>query len=489
MKSLKEKHIEALETKDFCQIKAEKTNKKVGKQISGACWHQEEVAQYAMKQAEALDELSLEQKKSMPLFGLTVGMKDLFCIKGLTTTAGSKILEHFKSPYDSNMWSRLEDRGTLLGAKLAMDEFAMGSFSNTSFLGKVSIPDFPNHTAGGSSGGSGAALAEDLVDFTTGSDTGGSVRLPASFCSVVGYKPSYGAFSRHGMIAYASSLDQAGLLTQSIDDLKYILESDIAQKDKKDMSSIGLGSPIFKEEALKEKLKKGWKIGFFEEFLTSTAIQEEVKKAYMKTLDKMKSLGASLVPVKIDYMDKAAQIYYIIACSEASSNLAKFQGVFFGEKLIDKDRAGSYWEQVAQYRSEHFGIEVQKRIMLGSYILSAEKFDAMYKKSVDLRKILSKEFERTLEEVDQIVLPVSPMVAPTWDKISQMTSAQIYMSDYMTVPFSLAGLPALSLPWFETKEGLGVGIQIVGKKFSDYELIQTMLEVTKKLQQHKEVIG
>ena len=436
--SLLEKHLQAVEIEDFSQKEAEKIIQSIKEDTTGACWHQEEVFSYTRKQAEQLDTLSREEKIKKPLYGLSVGLKDLFCIKGLTTTAGSKILSQFKSPYDSHMWHILKDKGALLGAKLAMDEFAMGSFSNTSYLGKVSIPGFPEHSAGGSSGGSGAAIAARIVDFATGSDTGGSVRLPASFCSVVGYKPSYGVFSRSGMIAYASSLDQAGLLTQSIEDLEYLLSSHITIKDTRDMTSIGLSKY---EKA--QQLNQDWKIGYFHEILEDVSVSDSVRKAYQKTLQRLKEAGAILIPVSIEYMKKAAQIYYIIACSEASSNLARYQGVYFGEKLTEHNYMGSYWEQVAQYRSEFFGIEVQKRIMLGSYILSSENFDSMYQKAVLLRRALRQEFTEIFKQIEQLVLPVSPMVSPTWDKIAHMTTAQIYLSDYMTVPFSLAGLPAI----------------------------------------------
>lgn len=467
--SLLEKHLYAAEDKDFSQKAAEKIIQSIKEDTTGACWHQEEVFDYTRKQAKDLDSLSREEKIKKPLYGISVGLKDLFCVKHLTTTAGSKILSKFKSPYDSHMWEVLKDKGVLLGAKLAMDEFAMGSFSNTSYLGKVSVPGFPEYSAGGSSGGSGAAVAAKIVDFATGSDTGGSVRLPASFCSVVGYKPSYGVFSRSGMIAYASSLDQAGLLTQSIEDLEYLLSSHITVKDPKDMTSFGL-SQYSKESTL----SKEWKIGYFPEILEDISVSESVRIAYQKSLERLTLSGAILIPVSIEYMKKAAQIYYIIACSEASSNLARYQGVYFGEKLTEQKYTGTYWEQLAQYRSEFFGIEVQKRIMLGSYILSSENFDSMYQKAVLLRKALKDEFNEIFKQVEQLVLPVSPMVAPTWDKISHMTTAQIYLSDYMTVPFSLAGLPALSLPWFKDKQGLGIGIQFVGNKMSDYELIRRL---------------
>jgi aspartyl-tRNA(Asn)/glutamyl-tRNA(Gln) amidotransferase subunit A len=467
--SLHEKHLKSLEQKDFLQTRVEADIFKIKSDKSGACWHLDEVSAYMRKSAEKLDALTYEEKIKMPFYGLTVGMKDLFCISGLTTTAGSKILSSFKAPYDSTVWDTLSQKGALLGAKLAMDEFAMGSFSNTSYLGRVSLPGFPDRTAGGSSGGSGAALEANLVDFTTGSDTGGSVRLPAAFCSQVGYKPSYGAFSRYGMIAYASSLDQAGLLTHTLQDMKYLMDSDIANKDIKDMTSRQL------PHASVQKSRK-LKVGYFPEFFESDAIEVEIKLAYQDLVNKLK-LTHDLIPVSIQVMDKAAQIYYILACSEASSNLARYQGVFFGEKLVDEKFEGTYWEQCAQYRSKFFGIEVQKRIMLGSFILSSENFSSMYQKAVKLRQFLKDEFARQFQTIDTLLLPTSPIVAPKWEEISKMTSAQIYMSDFMTVPFSLAGLPALSVPWYKSKEGLGIGMQFVGAYMQDHQLLEDILKI------------
>lgn len=467
--SLHEKHLQAIERKDFLQSRVEHDISKIKSDKSGACWHLPEVSTYMKKEAERLDTLSLSEKSKMPFYGLTVGMKDLFCISGLTTTAGSKILSSFKAPYDSTVWKTLSQKGVLLGAKLAMDEFAMGSFSNTSYLGRVSLPGFSDRTAGGSSGGSGAALEAQLVDFTTGSDTGGSVRLPAAFCSQVGYKPSYGAFSRYGMIAYASSLDQAGFLTHTLEDMKYLMDSGIAVKDAKDMTSKQLSYKLIK------KISK-LKIGYFPDFFENESIDEQIKFAYKDLINKLK-LTHELVPVSIPFMDKAAQIYYILACSEASSNLARYQGVFFGEKLIEEKFEGTYWEQCAQYRSKFFGIEVQKRIMLGSFILSSENFSSMYQKAVKLRQSLKEEFANQFNTIDTLLLPTSPILAPKWDDISKMTSAQIYMSDFMTVPFSLAGLPALSMPWYKSKEGLGIGMQFVGSYMQDHQLIEDILRI------------
>lgn len=471
--SLKIKHLEAIETQNYWDKKLPEVLSKIKIDTTGSCWHIDELEKTILEKKDILESLTTDQKLAMPLYGLSVGVKDLFCIKGLRTTAGSKMLENFISPYDSTVWTTLQNKGSLLTAKLAMDEFAMGSFSNTSYLGKVSVPGFPDRTAGGSSGGSGAALKADLVDFTVGSDTGGSVRLPASFCSVVGYKPSYGAFSRYGMIAYASSLDQAGFLTQKLEDVKYLLDSGISMQDSKDMTAKGLSLQI-------SSTLKG-RIGYFPNLLEDSGIIEEVKIAYRKCLEEVQKAGYILEAVEVPYMKEATQIYYILACSEASSNLAKYQGIYFGKKLIEEKFSGSFWEQAAQYRAKYFGIEVQKRIILGSYILSAENFSAMYQKAAQLRKILKEEFKKIFETVDSLVLPVSPMIAPLWSDIENMTTEQIYLSDFMTVPFSLAGLPALSVPWYHNSQGLGIGMQWVGKPMEDYQLINHVMEIEQKI--------
>lgn len=447
-----------------------KIKKSVLSDKTGAFWHNSEVFSHLKSESERLSSMSSEDKSKLPFGGLSVGVKDLFCVKGFTTTAGSKILEDFVSPYDSTVWSRINKLGGVLGGKLSMDEFAMGSFTNTSFLGRTSIPDFPEHSAGGSSGGSAAAVASGILDFSIGSDTGGSVRLPASFCSIVGYKPSYGAFSRFGMIPYASSLDQAGFFTRTLDDLQYIMEQNIADKDTNDMTCVGLGK-------YQKSDKKIQKVGYLKELLESSDIQPEVRKAYKRSLYIMNKQGIELVPVEIDFMHQAAQIYYIIACSEASSNLARYQGVYFGKPIVEEEKFDSFSDTLAHYRSKYFGEEVQKRIMIGSSILSAENFTVMYEKSWNMRRALSKSIDGLFDTIDVLCLPVSPTVSPKWDDISQMTSAQIYLSDYMTVPFSLAGVPAISLPWHKSENGLGIGMQFVGKKYSDYELIDSLADL------------
>lgn len=467
---LSEKHQIALDDSSFLEQQKNIMLQKIQQDNTGSCWHISSLIPKVEEEYAKLIKLNYQEKKSLPFFGLTVGVKDLFCVQNTLTTAGSKILENFISPYDSHVWKTLAQKGSLFGGKLAMDEFAMGSFSNTSFLGRVSIPNYPDHTAGGSSGGSAAALAQGIFDFTIGSDTGGSVRLPASFCSVVGYKPSYGSFSRYGMISYASSLDQAGFFTKNLQDLQYILKQNIALEKSLDPTHNGL-STYYVES------KKSFKIGFFPHLFQEQGIQENIKKSYEKTIQTLQSQNVELIPIDIPLMKEAAQIYYIIACSEASSNLARYQGIYFGKPLIEEKNKGTFWEQIAQYRGQYFGKEVKKRIMLGSFILSSENFDAMYKKALLLRDSLTANLENVLKKVDLLILPVSPMTSPKWQDIQHMSDSQIYMSDYLTVPFSLAGLPAISTPDFKDENGLGIGIQWVGQKMKDYQLLHDIMQL------------
>lgn len=468
--NFKEKHLIAVEDNSVFESSVEEMLEKIELDKTGSCWDKNNVFEYTRKQLLELINLSKDEKINMPLYGLSVGFKDLFAIEGLRTTAGSKFLEDFITPYNSQMWEILKSKGALLGGKLAMDEFAMGSFSNTSEFGKVSIPNFPDRSAGGSSGGSASAMASKLFDFTIGSDTGGSVRIPASFCSVVGYKPSYGSFSRYGMVSYASSLDQAGFFTKNLEDLSYLLQSEISSKDKRDTTSVGLGNYKIID-------KSKFSVAYFPEIFEYNGVQDSIKLAYKKTIDDLISEGVYLKPVKVPLMEKAVQIYYIIACAEASSNLARYQGIYFGKRLIDERFDGSFWDQVSQLRSKYFGVEVQKRIMLGSFMLSSENFGALFEKSKILRKKMTEDLTKILEEVDVMVLPTSSIISPKWEDIEKMTSAEIYMTDFMTVPFSLTGLPAVSTPNHKNAQGLGIGMQWVGKKYMDYQLIHDVKKI------------
>lgn len=449
--SLKKKHLEAVNTSSWAQKTANSLAEKIVSDSTGAFWHKEEAISYMLKQAKELD----EQKEKGALYGVSFGVKDLFTIKGVTTTAGSSMLKNFKAPYTSTLVQDILNHGALMSGRLAMDEFAMGSYSNTSPFGKVSMPGKPEHTAGGSSGGSASAMS--LLDFTLGSDTGGSVRQPASFCGYVGYKPSYHAFSRFGMISYASSLDQAGFFTHNVEDLEYLMNLGLSRADERDTTSYGL---------TKNKVTGSGKIGFFPEILESD-LQPDVRMAYARTLEKFPK--DRLMPIRMKYLKHAIETYYVVACAEASSNLARYQGVYFGEDLDGYE--GSYWDKVAQNRSKNFGIEVQKRIMLGSFITSSENFSAIYEKATGVRKALKQEFVEVFDKVGMLVLPVSPFTSPTWDEISKKSSAEIYMGDFMTVPFSLAGLPALSLPIEKSSSGMPIGMQFVGKAMEDFDLI------------------
>jgi len=488
MKLLKEKHLEAIHLPHFYTSQIDKVLKSLlshESEIGSSVWHTEQIKSIVYKQAEKLDTLPIEIKKSMPLFGLSVGAKDLFCIQGMKTTAGSKVLDDFISPYTATVIEQIQSKGGLITGKTSMDEFAMGSFTNTSYLGKTVIPGYDDYTPGGSSGGSAAALFADLFDFTIGSDTGGSVRQPTAFCGLVGYKPSYGAFSRYGMISYASSLDQAGFMTKSIEDMDYLISSIDTFADQKDKTCIGYSKEFI------SKSHKEISFGFFEEFLSSKDIEESIRIQYKEKLDSLKEIGVKLTPIKVDLMEYAAQIYYIIACAEASSNLSRYQGVYFGKSLPEfvsthLHDATDYWSLVAKYRTEFLGKEVQKRILLGSHVLSSEKFDAIYKKATKLRKDLSAQLDSVLEKVDYLILPTFPTQTPKWSAIEKMTTAQIYLADYMTISFSLAGLPVITIPStkvFSIEKT--TGFQIVGKKLKDYQLIKDVLMVEKVLKGEK----
>lgn len=475
MKSLKEKHIEAIEQKDYYSNKIEQHFSKIKEhKDNNSVWHIEQTKTTILEQVNKLDSIPVSQRVQKPLFGLFVGAKDLFCVKGMQTTAGSKILEDFVSPYTATVIKQIESEGGLIAGKTSMDEFAMGSFTNTSYLGKTTIKDYEDYTTGGSSGGSAASLKSEIFDFTIGSDTGGSVRQPTSFWGLVGYKPSYGAFSRYGMISYASSLDQAGFMTKTIEDMDYLISSIKTLADNNDPISKGLDKSYVKNNI------KNLSIGYFKEFFESEDICPKIKQQYEEKVLLLKEQGVRVVPIEIELLKKSAEIYYIIACAEASSNLARYQGVYFGKSLVDflqeTKSENDYWKDVARYRSQYLGKEVQKRILIGSYVLSSDKFDAIYKKATVLRKDLKDQIENILTQVDYLILPTFPSLTPTWKDIEKMTTAQVYLADYMTIGFSLAGLPVVTLPTtsvFDIKKT--TGLQIVGKQFTDYQLIKDCL--------------
>ena len=392
-------------------------------------------------------------KQNGSLTGISFGAKDLFAVENLPLTAGSKILKDFVAPYTSTVIDRTLDTGATLTAQLAMDEFAMGSFTNTSHYGKTLNPIDKERTAGGSSGGSACAVARDFVDFAWGSDTGGSVRQPASFCGLYGFKPTYGSFSRYGMISYASSLDQSGLVTHHLDDLKFILDNMDLTKDNKDPTSTGFAQNIITNES----------VGYFPELLESDAISDSVKSQYKKLV---LAYGERATPIHIPLMRYSAEIYYIIACAEAASNLARYQGIYYGN-----GNTGSFQEAIREFRTENFGTEVKRRILIGNHILSSENYEARYMKARKLRDNLRSQINDVFAKVGIIILPTTVDIAPKWDEISTMTAEEIYMADMLTTTWSLAGNPVISVPYGTCGLGMPIGMQYVSKHGTDLDLL------------------
>ncbi len=479
---LEEKHKIAVSEPKYLKETLDKSIQNLEEHSNGkdiSVWHINQTKDITIKQFKELESLSKAEKEQLPLYGTTVGVKDLFSVKGMLNTAGSKILANYVAPYDSTVTNQIKSAGSLITGKTSMDEFAMGSFTNTSFYGKTSIPGYQEYTPGGSSGGSSASLFAELFDYTVGSDTGGSVRQPSAFCGLVGYKPSYGAFSRYGMISYASSLDQAGFMTKNTDDLFYLMSSLDTRKDLNDPTTTGLKKDFISHDITNVK------IGYFAKLLESDSLSSEIKKAYKEKLDILKSSGITLESIDIPLLKHAAEIYYIIACAEASSNLARYQGVYFGQDLnafIKDKKFDSYWDSVAQYRDFYFGSEVKKRIILGTYVISSENFNTVYKKAILLRKQLKQQINQLFSKVSYLILPTFPTLTPKWEEIEKMTTAQIYLADYMTIGFSLAGLPVVTIPTtkqFHIKET--TGLQLVGQQYQDFQLIKDSISIEKHI--------
>ena len=395
------------------------------------------------------------------LRGLPLAVKDLFCTAGIPSQSGSRILEGYRPPYTASVVSALESAGVSLLAKTNQDEFAMGSSSENSAFGAVRNPWDRERVPGGSSGGSAAAVAAGLTPWALGTDTGGSIRQPAALCGIVGLKPTYGAVSRYGMIAFASSLDQAGPLTRDVADAALLLRHMVGQ-DECDATSLAFPSEI--EPPTAERLD-GIRIGVAQE-LASEGIQAGVVEAVEAALARAEELGAQLQPVSLPHAPHALAAYYVLAPAEASSNLARYDGVRYGFRAAD---ARDLLEMYTRTRHDGFGAEVKRRIMLGTYALSAGYYEAFYGRAQRVRTKISEDFATAFSSVDFIVTPTSPTVAfrlgeRTGDPLS------MYMSDYCTVPMSLAGIPAISIPC-GLSEGLPVGLQITGPAFSENRLL------------------
>jgi aspartyl-tRNA(Asn)/glutamyl-tRNA(Gln) amidotransferase subunit A len=424
----------------------------------------EVVKDNALEMAKASDE-NISKGVSRPLEGLPIGVKDMFCTKDIRTTASSKILENFYPTYESTVTQNLWNDGAVMLGKLSCDEFAMGSSNETAAKGNVINPWLKDQkmSPGGSSGGSAAAVAARSALAATGTDTGGSIRQPAAFCGITGLKPTYGRCSRWGIVAFSSSLDQAGPLTRTVGDAALMLNSMVSY-DKKDSTSANLAMPDL-ISYLGNSIK-GKKIGIPKEY-TQDGISDDIVKFYQKSIDWLKEAGSEIVPVSLPYTKYALPVYYIIAPAEASSNLARYDGVRFGERK----EASSLDEMYEITRGEGFGDEVKRRIMIGTYVLSSGYYDAYYLKAQKVRRLIKEDFENVFRKVDYILTPSTPTTAFQLGK--KQDPLTMYLNDIFTVPASLAGLPGISLPVGLDQSGLPIGIQLIANAFDEPGLIST----------------
>src|SRR5215467_10611198 len=399
-----------------------------------------------------------------PLAGVPVGIKDVMVTKDVLTTAGSKILSNYIPPYDCTAVARLESAGAVVLGKLNCDEFAMGSSNENSAWKPVHNPRDLSRVPGGSSGGSAAAVAADLAVATLGSDTGGSIRQPASFCGVVGLKPTYGRVSRYGLIAFASSLDHVGPLTKTVKDTAIVLRT-IAGRDPMDSTSADVPVPDYTAEI--DQPIEGLKVGIAKEYF-GEGLESETRKAVESAIQKLSRLGCDIVDVSLPHTKYAIPAYYLVATAEASANLARFDGVRYGFRAKG---AGSLSEMYRRTRDQGFGAEVKRRIMLGTYALSAGYYDAYYLKAQRVRTLLTRDFEDAFKQVDVIVGPTSPTPAfKLGEKVDDPLA--MYLADIYTVTANLAGIPGISIPAGRSKQNLPIGMQIFGKHFAESTILR-----------------
>ena len=418
----------------------------------------------ALAQAERIDKMATEGQPLPPLAGVPIGIKDVMVTRDLRTTAGSKILERFVPPYDCTAVERMEAAGAVILGKLNCDEFAMGSSNENSAYRPVHNPHDTSRVPGGSSGGSAAAVAAGMAVATLGSDTGGSIRQPASFCGVVGLKPTYGRVSRYGLIAFASSLDHIGPFATTVKDAALVLRT-IAGRDAMDSTSADLPVPDYVAEM--ERPVRGLKIGVPKEYF-GEGLDPEVRETVENAIQKLAAAGCDVVPISLPHTEYAIPTYYIVATAEASSNLARYDGVRYG---LRAPKVRTLSEMYRRTRDAGFGIEVKRRIMLGTYVLSAGYYDAYYLKAQKVRTLLTRDFDEAFKKVDVIAAPTSPTPA---FKIGEKANDPLamYLADIYTVTANLAGIPGISVPCGMSHDKLPIGLQLLGRHFDEATLLR-----------------
>lgn len=430
----------------------------------------------ALAEAKKSDERRAAGNELSNFDGLPAIVKDNICTKGIKTTCSSKMLENFIPPYDAHVIEQFKAKGIITIAKANLDEFAMGSSTENSAFHTTSNPWDLSRVPGGSSGGSAAAVSASMAPFALGSDTGGSIRQPSSYCGVVGMKPTYGAVSRYGLVAFASSLDQIGSFTRSVEDAAYALNA-ICGYDKRDSTSISTEYPDFTKNIRNDI--KGLKIGLPKEYF-GTGLDSDVKAELEKTVEKYRSLGAIVEETSLPTFDYALTAYYIISSAEATSNLSRYDGVKYGYRAKDFDGIADLYIKT---RNEGFGAEVKRRMMLGNYVLSSGYYDAYYLKALKVRTLIKRDFDKLFEQYDCILSPTAP--TPAFQAGAKSDPMHMYLTDIYTVPVNIAGLTAISVPTALSKQGLPIGMQLIGKPLGE----ETILQAAYALEQATPSIG
>ncbi len=419
----------------------------------------------ALQQAQEAEQRFSAKSSTSPLCGIPFAIKDVILTKGLRSTAGSKMLEHFIPPYDATVIQHLRNAGAVLIGKVNCDEFAMGSSNENSAFTPTCNPWDLTRVPGGSSGGSATAVAADQALASLGTDTGGSIRLPASFCGVVGLKPTYGRVSRFGVVAYASSLDQVGTFTKDVRDCALVLQT-IAGHDPRDSTSVNIPIPDYQSQL--EQPIRGLRIGIPKEYFVE-GLQPEVQSAVQEAIHQLQVLGAQPAAISLPHTEYAIATYYILATAEASSNLARYDGLKYGHRTAQAAGLNATYQKS---RAEGFGSEVKRRIMLGTYVLSAGYYDAYYLKAQKVRTLIREDFLKAFAQCDVIVTPVAPTTA---FRLGEKTDDPLtmYLSDILTIAVNLSGLPGLSVPCGFDQQGLPIGLQLIGQPFGEATLLQT----------------